>query len=88
MRGNKMSKYHAHLLRDGSNMSISGRTIQSVKNQVDDLNLLMQKEYGMNTRFDYSISKLSEDKKVWIKVDTVRYSKKQDSLKSITIKEY
>ena len=78
MRGNKMSKYHAHLLRDGSNMSISGRTIQSVKNQVDDLNLLN----------DYSISKLSEDKKVWIKVDTVRYSKKQDSLKSITIKEY
>jgi hypothetical protein len=73
-----MSKYHAHLLRDGSNMSITGKTIESVRSQVENL----------YSQHDYSISKLSEDKKVWIKVDTVRYSKKQDSLKSITIKEY
>ena len=73
-----MSKYHAHLLRDGSNMSITGKTIESVRSQVENL----------YSQHDYSISKLSEDKKVWIKVDTVCYSKKQDSLKSITIKEY
>ena len=60
-----MSKYHAHLLRDGSNMSITGKTIESVRSQVENLKF----------QHDYSISKLSEDKKVWIKVYTMIYSK-------------
>ena len=62
-----MNKYHAHLLRDGSNMSISGTTIESVIRKVKNLDERMFKDYGLITKRDYSISHLNENKKVWIK---------------------
>jgi len=62
-----MHKYHAHLLRDGSNMSISGITIESVIRKVKSLDKRMLKNYGLITKRDYSISHLNGNKKVWIK---------------------
>jgi len=62
-----MTKYHAHFLRDGSNMSVSGATIEAVIKKMKSLDKRMFKNYGLMTKSDYSISHLNENKKVWIK---------------------
>ena len=62
-----MTKYHAHLLRDGSNMSVSGTSIESVIKKMKSLDKRMLKNYGLISKSDYSISHLNRNKKVWIK---------------------
>ena len=62
-----MNKYHAHLLRDGSNMSVSGATIEAVIKKMKCLDKRMLKNYGLISKSDYSISHLNENRTVWIK---------------------